>query len=89
MGQISSAWRVRTPTGGVRGAVTRRAGVGVGARRRWDASGVAGALGGGATAGVVWLLAGRSSAEAPGRTAFGVRMSPTRGGVFVGVGGSL
>lgn len=41
------------------------------------------------TAGVVWLVAGRSSAEAPGRTAFGVQVSPTRGGVFVGVGGSL
>lgn len=41
------------------------------------------------TAGVVWLVAGRSSAEAPRRTAFGVGASPTRGGIVIGVGGDL
>lgn len=41
------------------------------------------------TAGVVWLVTGRSSAEAPGRTALGVSLSPTRGGALLGLGGSL
>ena len=42
-----------------------------------------------ATAGVVWLATGGSSAEAPSRTALSVGAAPTRGGVVFGVGGSL
>ena len=42
-----------------------------------------------ATAGVVWLATGGSAAEAPARTALSVGAAPTRGGVVVGVGGSL
>ena len=42
-----------------------------------------------ATAGVVWLATGGSSAEAPARTALSVGAAPTRGGVVFGVGGSL
>ena len=42
-----------------------------------------------ATAGVVWLATGGSAAEAPARTALSVGAAPTRGGVVIGVGGSL
>ena len=42
-----------------------------------------------ATAGVVWLATGGSSAETAGRTALSVGAMPTRGGVVFGVGGSL